>query len=168
MLGAIKLAWWRESLEKLDHEPAPQEPRLQAAAEELLPRGISGADLASLEESWALILMKSETELFLRGVAVRGPRLFELAGRMLGVAMDDALEELAWAFGAADLARRGVFDVSGVAPGRWSVRMPLEQRPLAMLGVLGRRDLRRGAPFEPEATPGRAWALLRHRLTGRL
>jgi hypothetical protein len=35
--------------------------------------------------------------------------------------------------------------------------------------VLAARDLRRGGPpFEPEATPGRAAALIRHRLFGRL
>ena len=44
-LGAIRLAWWREALERLDASPPPPEPRLQAAATELLPRGISGATL---------------------------------------------------------------------------------------------------------------------------
>ena len=42
-LGAIKLAWWRERLEELDHGKVPAEPRLQAAAAELLPREIRAA-----------------------------------------------------------------------------------------------------------------------------
>jgi 15-cis-phytoene synthase len=35
-LGAIKLAWWRERLEQLDEAKVPAEPRLRAAADELL------------------------------------------------------------------------------------------------------------------------------------
>ena len=31
-LGAIRLAWWREALERLDNGPPPAEPRLQAAS----------------------------------------------------------------------------------------------------------------------------------------
>lgn len=169
MLGAIKLAWWRESLEKLDREPPPKEPRLQAAAAELLPRGVSGADLASLEEPWALLLMKHEQEVLERGAALRGHRLFELAARLLGVAVNRQLEEVAEAFAAADLARRGALELSRAEPPALNLVIPRNQRPLTMLGVLGRRDMRRGGPpFEPEATPGRAWALLRHRVTGRL
>ena len=33
-LGAIRLAWWRERLEELDHGIVPAEPRLQAVARE--------------------------------------------------------------------------------------------------------------------------------------
>ena len=46
MLGAIRLAWWRERLEELDDgAPPPPEPRLQAVAYELLPRGVRGSEL---------------------------------------------------------------------------------------------------------------------------
>src|SRR5688572_10800388 len=55
-LAAIKLAWWREQLERLDSEARPAEPRLRAAAAELLPRGVTGAMLAGLEEGWATLL----------------------------------------------------------------------------------------------------------------
>src|SRR5919107_5615783 len=55
-LAAIKLAWWRERLEELDRGQVPAEPRLQAAAAELLPRGVSGAELAELEDGWATLL----------------------------------------------------------------------------------------------------------------
>src|SRR5215217_5771226 len=47
-LGAIKLAWWRERLAELDQGIVPDEPRLQAAVAELLPRGVSGADLSRI------------------------------------------------------------------------------------------------------------------------
>src|SRR6478735_2956909 len=55
-LGAAKLAWWRERLEDLDTKPPPAEPRLQVAAEHLLPRGISGSVLAEIEHGWVTLL----------------------------------------------------------------------------------------------------------------
>src|SRR5215211_6804297 len=55
-LAAIKLAWWRERLEELDEGKIPAEPRLQAAADELLTRSISGTRLAELEGGWATLL----------------------------------------------------------------------------------------------------------------
>src|SRR4051794_26644219 len=55
-LAAVKLAWWRERLEELDTGSVPGEPRLQAASLHLLPRGISGVDLAQLEDGWATLL----------------------------------------------------------------------------------------------------------------
>ena len=51
MIARIKLAWWREALERLDREPAPAEPVLQEAAAALLP-AISGAELARMEEGF--------------------------------------------------------------------------------------------------------------------
>lgn len=167
-LAAIKLAWWRETLEKLDREPPPPEPRLQAATRELLPRGLSGADLASLEEPWRLLLMKDQQAIFMRGVALRGTVLFELAARLLGVTLDD-LGDHAQCFAAADLGRRSIFDLVPLKFGRSKVRVPRSARPLSMFAALARRDMRSGGPpFEPEGSPGRAWALLRHRLSGRL
>ena len=39
-LAGIKLAWWREALARLDHDPAPPEPRLRAVADQ--PHGALG------------------------------------------------------------------------------------------------------------------------------
>src|SRR5919112_3531816 len=53
MLGPIRLAWWRERLEELDQKGSPPaEPRLEMVAHRLLPRGVTGADLAELEPGW--------------------------------------------------------------------------------------------------------------------
>jgi phytoene synthase len=53
MLGPIRLAWWRERLEELEVSGAtPAEPRLQAVARELLPRGVSAAVVAQGEGGW--------------------------------------------------------------------------------------------------------------------
>ena len=167
-LAAIKLAWWREELEKLDIAPAAAEPRMRAAAAELLPRGISGADLAKLEESWSFLLAADDPATFMRGVASRGPSLFTLAARLLGVPMDEHLENAAQEFAAADLGRRAIFDLVPQTLRRSRTRASRQARPLTALAALARRDMQRGGPpFEPEATPGRAWTLLRHRLTGR-
>ncbi len=168
-LAAIKLAWWRERLEELDQGKVPAEPRLRAAATELLPRGITGKDLADLEESWTLLLQADDQPTFMRGVASRGPRFFALAARLLNLAMDDRLESAAQSFAAADLGRRGIVDLVALKLQRSNIRVPRQARPLTALEVLARRDMRRGGPpFESEASPGRAWTLLRHRLTGRL
>jgi len=168
-LAAIKLAWWRERLEDLDQGIVPAEPRLQVAARELLPQGISGGDLAQLEESWALMLDSDDQNSFMRGVASRGPALFALAACLLGVAMDELVEEAARSFAAADLGRRRIFDLAPLELGRSRNRAHRKARPLTAFGALARRDMRTGGPpFEPEATPARALALAWHRLTGRI
>jgi phytoene synthase len=159
MLAAIKLAWWRDSLEKLDREPPPAEPRLRAAAQLLLPRGIGGGALAGLEDGWAALLEEHPDEGRLRA---RGTLLFMLAARLLetsgeGVSVPGAL----WA--EVDLARRFGRPLPAAVPlppSPWSLR------PLTALAALADRDARLGKP-EAEATPARAWTLLRHRITGR-
>jgi phytoene synthase len=168
-LAAIKLAWWRERLEELDQGKVPAEPRLQATAAELLPRGISGADLAGLEESWALILQVDEQSVFMKGVVRRGPTLFKLAARLLGVDAGGLVIDAAHSFSSVDLAKRNITSLGGGQKiGRSKDRAPRRARPLTALGALARRDMRSGGPpFEREASPARAWALLRHRLTGR-
>ena len=162
-LGAIKLAWWREALARLDSVPPPPEPRLQAVAEHLIPCGVKGAELAGLEDGWATLLDEAPD---MRRVAVRGARLFAIAARLLGSDHAD-LAAAGRLFGGADAARRGYFDlVRGDIP-IVPTPFPRALRPLTALAALAVRDVRRGGPpYEPEATPGRAWVLLKHRLTG--
>lgn len=159
-LAAIKLAWWREALERIDKAPAPAEPRLQAVASELLPRGISGGDLAKLETGWAALLQEYPDQ----GLVLdRGTILFGLGARLLG----GGGEEVAAAgrlYVAGQLKRRGM-ECAAVPAVDAIKRVPRRLRPITALGVLGRRDLENDR--EPEATPSRAWALIRHRLTGR-
>lgn len=168
-LGAIRLAWWREALERLDQGPPPAEPRLQAAAAELLPRGISGQALARLEQSWAFLLQSDDQSIFMRGVASRAVPLFGLAAQLLGEKMEDRLHNSAQSFAASDLGRRGIIDLVPLKLSRSNFRPPRNIRPLTALEVLARRDMRHGGPpFEPEATPARAAALLVHALFGRI
>lgn len=160
-LGAIKLAWWRERLEELDQGKMPAEPRLRAAAAELLPRGISGTDLAQLEAGWASLLQeKPDAELAL----ARGVVLFGLAARLIGRDPPDFVEIAGRLHAAGSLSRRGLAP-DGPLVVTQSPRIPARFRVLTGLAALARRDLARR---EDEATPARAWTLLRHRLTGRI
>lgn len=162
-LAAIKLAWWREQLQALDATPPPAEPRLQSVAAELLPRGVKGVDLAELEDGWLELLQPVPD---LGRASGRGEVLFRLAARLLGVTgAETAALGQAWA--RADLARRaGSAEWLGAQTQAGPV--PRKLRPLGALAALALRDIRRGMPSEPEGTPGRAWALIRHRITGRL
>jgi len=157
-LAAIKLAWWRERLQELDAGKVPAEPRLQAVAEELLTRNIAGASLAELEDGWAALL---EADPEPERVAAHGARLFGMASSMLGVA--DPMIEIAGRFYA--LVRLGHRPLA--APELAGHKFPAALRPLSALAALAARDAERLTP-EPEGTPGRAWLLLRHRLTGRI
>ena len=69
-------------------------------------------------------------------------------------------------FALADVARRGLAPLLPVAIS--SLKVPRRLRPLAAFARLAVRDLHHGEPFEPEATPGRAAALLAHRWTGKV
>ena len=164
-LAAIKLAWWRERLEELGQGPVPAEPRLQAVARELLPQGITGAEVAQIERGWSRFL-DPDPDLWL--AEDRGAELFRLGGRLLGKA-HDLLIPAGRLFAGVDYARRNlrVVERSKIAMG--GVQFPLALRPLTAFTALAVRDLARGGPpFDPEATPGRALALMRHRWTGRI
>jgi phytoene synthase len=163
-LGAIRLAWWREALERLDASPPPAEPKLQAAAAELLPRGIKGAELAGLEDGWATLL--DEQPNFER-VATRGARLFAIAGRLLG-ASDPLLHAAGRLYAYGEAARKGIVEHWPLEEKRMLSRhrFPRRLRPLTALARLAARDVTWAPAIEPEATPGRAAALLFHRLFG--
>lgn len=162
-LGAIRLAWWREALERLDRAPPPSEPRLEAAAVHLLPRGISGADLAKIERGWS-VWLADEPDRWL--AEDRGEELFRIGGQLLG-ATDQSVIPAGRFFAGVDYARRGYLPLGSSKIAMGGVKFPKGLRPLTALAALAVRDLRRGGPpFEPDATPGRAMTLLHHRLFG--
>jgi phytoene synthase len=164
-LGAIKLAWWKESLERLDSAPAPAEPRLRAVAETLLPQGIGGRDVAELVAGWSTLLDAVPED---ERVAIRGAMLFALAGRLLRVAPPGL--HLAGALFAGVATARRLKDVRWLRVGGdpAPLRFPRQARPLTALGALARRDSARfdRHGWEAEATPGRSLTILRHRLSG--
>jgi len=178
MIAQIRLAWWRERLEELDSgAPAPAEPRLEAAQRLLLPLGINGADLAELETGWARMLepfpWNIETK---EGIWFRGVKAFGLAARILGNP-DERLQQAGGMWALTDAARhcsdaetrkRLLARAETIAKGMKGMKFPARLRPLSMLAALAIRDVERGEPLEPEGTPGRAGAMLKHRILGRL
>ena len=164
-LGAIRLAWWREALERLDTSSPPPEPRLQTVAAELLPRGIGGKELAGLEAGWAALLEEVPDVVAVRE---RGTLLFQLGARLLGVeSNDETIGTAGRLFAGVNAGRRGFIDIGPAAPEFGPSRVERRVRPLTAFAALAARDLRIGGPpFEPEATPGRAMTLIRHRLFG--
>ncbi len=161
-LGAIRLAWWRDALERLDTSPPPPEPRLQACAAEILSRGVSGSDLANISEGWAALFDEVRDP---KAIGARGGALFAVGAKLLGVEHAGFHRAGGW-FALADVARRGLAPLLPVQTE--SLRFPPALRPLTGLARLAVRDLRRGQDFEAEGTPARAAALLAHRLTGRV
>jgi phytoene synthase len=173
MVSRIRLAWWREALGKLDREAAPPEPVLRALAADVLPAGISGAELAAMEEGWATLLSDSllsagELDFYARK---RGARLFSLSARLLGDP-DFPVEQAGTLWALIDLARHSAKPdereaALGIAPRQAVMKWPRRLRPLGMLAALARRDLERsGASWERQGSPARMVRMIRHRLTG--
>jgi 15-cis-phytoene synthase len=175
LIGRIKLAWWRDSLERLDREPPPGEPALQALARHVLPTGVTGTELGAMEEGWAHLASADPLgEAGLLGYAAgRGGRLFRLSARLLGGEGGEEVGRAGEGWALVDLARRSAGSAEADAAlaaararlgaGRWPRRL----RPLGMLAALARRDAEPGRPrWEAPGSPGRMLRLLRHRLTG--
>jgi phytoene synthase len=175
MIGLMRLAWWRESLEKLDTVPAPAEPLLQDIARDILPLGVSGATLAAQEDGWAALLDGEMDEAALaRHGRERGRRLFEAAALLLR-ARDDRLGAAGAGWALADLGhrhsdsaiRRAARDqaasiLDALAGKSW----PRAARPLAMLAVLARADAH-ASERRRQGSPRRVARMLALRLAGR-
>ncbi len=173
MISRIRLAWWREALDRLDREPPPKEPMLEGLAREVLVRGVSGTELGEMEAAWALLpgdqpITREDLEAYAKA---RGGLLFGFTARLLGGDGDIAPAGEAWAL--VDLARHSTesADVEAALaaarerklPRRW----PKSLRPLGMLAVLAERDLKRDpSRWEEFGSPPRTARMLRHRLTG--
>src|SRR3546814_17081968 len=92
MIGAIRIAWWREALEKLHQSPLPGEPVLQSLAHEVTGGDASKcAALAALTDGW-LTLIEAETvdtTTLEAHAEQRGARPFALAAGLLVAADPD-------------------------------------------------------------------------------
>lgn len=177
MVGAIRLAWWREALEALDRAPPPSEPLLVEIADALLPAGISGAQLAEIEAGWAALLTGDppDEEAIATYGRLRGRQLFGLAARLLAGGTSDEATVAGEGWALADLgARLGDPHAAAVAKAEAvecleqlkDFRWPLPLRPLGMLAVLARHDAASGRPRR-QGSPRRVARALWHRLTGR-
>ena len=175
MIGQMRLTWWYEALEKLDHEPAPAHPVLQRLAASVLTAGVKGADLAPMIEAWEALLDDGEPlddERIVRHAEMRGGVLFASIGRLLGQAAGMEPLGAGWAKGdlaqhVSDEAARGRIGAAALAEldAALARTSPKPVRGLSGLSVLAREGLR-----HPDRLPGhplRAARLAWHGLTGR-
>jgi phytoene synthase len=178
LISRIKLAWWRDALELLDTAVPPAEPLLQALAADVLPFGVTGAELAVMEEGWTRLTEPDALgpEDLATYAEARGGVLFALSARLLGGGFEAGVKAAGEGLALADLARhsaeasdaavalRAASEKLARVTGRW----PTKLRPLGMLAALAARDVANGAEwFEPHGAPPRMWRMLGHRLTGR-
>ena len=176
MVGHIRLAWWRERLAEIDRGIIPAEPHLQDAAEIVANESVTGIQMSRLADGWAALLDPFPWgEEVASAIAGRGRDLFGMAARIIG-AGPDAVSEAGSMWALVDVARhcsdpesrdRLIASAQSFAAG-FRGHVAEAARPLAMLGLLASRDLDRWPEIEPEGTPGRAWVMIRHRLTGRV
>lgn len=171
MLGAIRLAWWRDALAALDGGPPPREPLLIEIGAVLPAIGISGAALSDMAQGWVALTQSEDEEALEEHAALRGGGLFALSSRIAigrevpGVAAAGerwALADRLAAFGPLAAERAALRS----GPARW----PKGLRALGVLSALAARDLRRaqaGAPLEPRGSPARIARALWMGLTGR-
>ena len=178
LISRIKLAWWRESLERLDSSRAPAEPVLQELERHVLPAGLSGAQLSLMEEGWSVLVSDERlTSEDLRTYAsTRGGLLFRYSAALLRAEPFAGTEAAGEAWALADLARHSNAEdaASALAAARSradsfaGATWPARLRPLGMLAVLAARDSRRGLEdIEVAGSPARMLRMLRHRLGGR-
>ena len=176
LLAQMRLTWWFEALGRLDSAPPPAQPVLRALAADVLPTGVSGAQLADLVIGWEVLLEdRPDAGTVDAHGRERGGRLFGLASDLLGTS-DDRVASAGSGWAAADLARhmtdpvlvaearrRAGVELATALRGRW----PRALRTLGAFAVLARDDLRAAADTPiPHGSPRRVLALLRMRLTG--
>ena len=177
MVGRIRLAWWRERLQEIDQGIVPAEPRLEAIARVSAATSLSGAQLSTLADGWEPLLEPFPWgSVTIGGVAARGSSLFGLASLILGTGAAEVVKLVGSLWSLVDVAKHCsdaearylLVDVARSKGQELHGSVDAALRPLTMLGLLAKRDIERWPDVEPEGTPGRAWLMIRHKLTGHL
>jgi phytoene synthase len=179
LVGQMRLTWWHEALSRLDTAPPPSEPTLVALAATVLPRGVSGARLATMIDGWEELLDDDlpRDEAMMRFAERRGAGLFGMAGELLGARPDDPLAAAGTGWALVDLARHlrdartaekalvmARYALDAAMRPRWS----RQARALGALAHLALLDAT--VPLDqplPIGSPRRVARLAWHRLTGR-
>jgi phytoene synthase len=104
MVGQMRLAWWREALERLDVTPSQAEPVLQAVARDALPLGATGAELCRMADGWEILLGDLSNDALTSYASERGAVLFKQAGSVIGANSEDPLEMAGRGWALADLS----------------------------------------------------------------
>jgi phytoene synthase len=175
MIGLMRLAWWREALERLDTDSAPAEPLLRDIVAHILPTGVLGTTLSAIEDGWAALLDADDpNQAVTRHGSERGGWLFRAAATILD-AGDDRLPAAGEGWALADLAHRHsdpqiraiartrAREILGQLPRH---RWPGPARALAMLATLAARDVATEEAPRAQGSPKRMLRMLAMRLTG--
>jgi phytoene synthase len=174
MIGLMRLAWWREALEKLDRDRAPAEPLLRRLADHALPHGVTGAELATIEDGWAaLIDGEPDADAVARHGRERGRNLFAAGAALLGADATKlagagevwALVDLGYRHSDARVRATALARANHQIAGMTHERWPKAARPLAALYALAIGDARAGK--RAQGSPRRLLRMLALRLTGR-
>ena len=169
MLGAVRLAWWRERLDDLDIPDGPPigEPRLEAADQYLAWSVTNGAVLSELADAWLLLLHPFPwDDEVAEGLRERGRLLFWIGGRILGCeSLDTDGPGALWslmdgAFHCSDQASRA-FLLTEARKINLPRTIARELRPLTVLAAVAVSDARGRGQL------ARVAAAFWHRLTGR-
>jgi len=170
MVGQMRLAWWRDALQRLDTAPPPGEPVLQKLAAAVLPRGVTGRALSEMVDGWELLLGDLALPAIGDHGRLRGRVLFETAALLLAAAPGDPVSAAGEGWALADLADnlsdsalaaaardQAAAALRSIAGTRWS----RNARALGALALVARTRL-------GGAVPARfVFRLARLRLTGR-
>jgi phytoene synthase len=170
MVGQMRLAWWREALQRLDAAPPPGEPVLQNLAAAVLPLGVTGTALSDMIDGWEPLLGTLALPAVGDHARLRGRALFETAARLLAAAPGDPISAAGEGWALADLADnlsdaalaaaardRAAAALGHIVGARWS----RNARALGALALVARARLGGAVP----ATF--VFRLARFRLTGR-
>lgn len=166
----MRLAWWREALQRLDTAPPPGEPVLQALAAAVLPHGVTGAALSEMVDGWEPLLGNLALPAIGDHARLRGRALFETAGRLVAAAPGDPIAAAGEGWALVDLADN-LSDAGLATAAR-------DQAAAALGSIMGPRWSRNGRALGALALIARArlggampatfvFRLARFRLTGR-
>jgi phytoene synthase len=171
MIGQMRLTWWHDALTRLDNDAAPAEPLLRDLQGRVLPGGITGQALAGMIDGWEELIVAEmlDAAALERYAALRGGRLFALAGRLLGgestvlAAAGEgwALNDLAANISTPDTARLAQNLADALFAQAFSEAWPRTLRPVGVLSLIARLDRTNTSPL------GKAMKVYRFQLTGR-
>ena len=163
MLGEIRLAWWREALNRLT-APPPAQPTLAALGRHALPLGVTGRALEPLEDGFLSLLLEER----LAGKTLddhldrRGGTLFGACATALGVAQASA-QALGRVWALGQLVRPGAKappvdpdDARRIAAAALPAHLVPALRPLAALADFAVADIARALGDRPLGVPGSA------------
>ncbi len=161
MLTQIRLAWWREQLERIDCTVVAADPMLETARWLVQRHDVSGDQLAALVNAWdTLIAGESDSGRAIELHAISRGRALAAIGA--AIAKDAARDEVsallsAWsarqcALRATDLAvADSAIEIATRLQGALPLTlMPASMRPLAILSRLAERDVMTAQESRPK------------------